>query len=207
MVSRNPERTRARILSAARREFAAKGIAGARVDAIAKRAGVNKRMLYHYFGSKDGLFQAVLLRTLAERLSHVTGEEHETVRRLLDRSDFYLSSQEYVRLLMWEALERPATEPSERPERAAAYERLRQRVADDQERGSIPAEFDTRQWALAELAIGLMPVAFPQLTRLTVGVDPDSDEFKRAHQEFLGHLAARLAGGSAPGPDGHPPTV
>jgi AcrR family transcriptional regulator len=207
VVTRNPERTRARILSAARREFAAKGIAGARVDAIAKRAGVNKRMLYHYFMSKDGLFQAVLLRTLAERLSHVTGDGHETVRRLQGRSTFYLSSKEYVRLLMWEALERPSTEPSERPERAAAYERLRRQVAADQERGVIPQEFDTRQWALAELAIGLMPVAFPQLTRLTVGLDPDSDEFKQAHQEFLGHLAARLAGGSGPEPAEDPPTV
>ena len=46
-AGRNPERTRVRILSAALREFAANGFAGARVDAIARRAAINKRKLYH----------------------------------------------------------------------------------------------------------------------------------------------------------------
>lgn len=192
MAPRNPERTRARILSAARREFAAKGIAGARVDAIARRAGVNKRMLYHYFGSKDGLFVAVLQRTLDERLAHVSGESPDTAGRLRARSKFYAASRDYVRLLMWEALERPAIEPGERPERAAAYARLRARVAADQEAGHLPAEFDADQWALAELAIGLVPVAFPQLARMQVGMDVDSEEFQAAHQRFLTQLAARF---------------
>lgn len=194
MAARNPERTRTRILSAARREFAAKGIAGARVDAIARRAGVNKRMLYHYFGSKDGLFAAVLQHTLNERLAHVPGESPDAAGRLRGRSAFYAGSGEYVRLLMWEALEHPAIEPAERPERVTAYERLRTRVEADQAAGSLPAEFDSRQWALAELAIGLMPIAFPQLTRMQVGLDVDSAEFQAAHQRFLTQLAARLGG-------------
>jgi AcrR family transcriptional regulator len=50
-VSRDPGRTRRRILAAALAEFSAKGFAGARVDAIARRAKGNKRMLYHYFGN------------------------------------------------------------------------------------------------------------------------------------------------------------
>lgn len=57
---RDPERTQAAILEAATAEFAAKGIGGARVDTIAERAGTNKRMLYHYFGDKIGLYVAVL---------------------------------------------------------------------------------------------------------------------------------------------------
>jgi AcrR family transcriptional regulator len=204
VAARNPERTRARILSAARREFAAKGIAGARVDAIARRAGVNKRMLYHYFGNKDGLFVAVLQRTLDERLAHVTGESPDTAGRLRGRSMFYAGSGDYVRLLMWEALERPAIEPADRPERATAYERLRARVEADQEAGNLPPEFDSRHWALAELAIGLMPVAFPQLARMQVGLGVESEEFQAAHQAFLTQLAARLADRCEPLPD--PPT-
>ena len=58
--SRDAEATRARILAAAKREFARLGLAGARVDEIAERAEANKRMIYHYFGSKDGLFQSVV---------------------------------------------------------------------------------------------------------------------------------------------------
>jgi AcrR family transcriptional regulator len=57
---RDPQRTRAAILAAATREITAKGLDGARVDAIAGRAGVNKRMIYHYFGGKEGLYLAVL---------------------------------------------------------------------------------------------------------------------------------------------------
>jgi TetR/AcrR family transcriptional regulator len=59
---RNASDTRERILAAAFREFADKGLDGARVDEIASRAGVNKGMLYHYFGNKDRLFSAALER-------------------------------------------------------------------------------------------------------------------------------------------------
>ena len=64
-TARDPERTRAAILAAATAEFTAKGLTGARVDGIAKSAGANKRMIYHYFGDKDGLYLAVLEATYA----------------------------------------------------------------------------------------------------------------------------------------------
>ena len=57
---RDPVATQARILAAAKAEFARKGLAGGRVDEIADRAKINKRMIYHYFSSKDQLFLAVL---------------------------------------------------------------------------------------------------------------------------------------------------
>ncbi|RAI43392.1 TetR/AcrR family transcriptional regulator [Rhodoplanes roseus] len=58
--TRDPVATRRALLEAARREFAAKGLAGARVDEIAERAGVNKQLVYHHFGDKDALYLAVL---------------------------------------------------------------------------------------------------------------------------------------------------
>jgi AcrR family transcriptional regulator len=60
---RDPERTRAAILEAATEEFTSKGLTGARVDHIARRSGVNKRMIYYYFGDKEGLYLAVLEAT------------------------------------------------------------------------------------------------------------------------------------------------
>jgi AcrR family transcriptional regulator len=57
---RDPDASRQRILAAATEEFATKGFGDARVDEIARRAGINKRMLYHYFGNKDDLFRAAL---------------------------------------------------------------------------------------------------------------------------------------------------
>src|ERR1051325_842132 len=58
--------TRQRILAAAIKEFAAEGYSGARVDAICKRARSNPRMIYHYFGDKDGLYGTVLDHVLGE---------------------------------------------------------------------------------------------------------------------------------------------
>src|SRR5207247_7629299 len=66
-TGRHPERTRERILAAALKEFSAKGFAGARVDRIARRARINKRMLYHYFGNKEHLFRQLLTRKVRER--------------------------------------------------------------------------------------------------------------------------------------------
>src|SRR6202521_5964637 len=57
---RDPEGMRLRILEAAKQEFAAHGLAGARVDRIAKAAGANKRMLYYHVGKKDDLYLAIL---------------------------------------------------------------------------------------------------------------------------------------------------
>ncbi len=65
-VSRDPEGTRARILAAARDEFARYGLGGARVDRIAEAAGTNKRMLYYHVGNKEGLYLAVLEATYAD---------------------------------------------------------------------------------------------------------------------------------------------
>jgi TetR/AcrR family transcriptional regulator len=61
---RDPAATRERILSAAEEEFAAHGLRGARVGEIVARAGVNERMLYHYFGDKEGLYRAIIARFL-----------------------------------------------------------------------------------------------------------------------------------------------
>jgi len=69
-VKRNADDTRERILQTAIKEFAAKGYSGARVDQIVKRARVNPRMVYHYFGDKDRLYVAVLERVLGELREH-----------------------------------------------------------------------------------------------------------------------------------------
>jgi AcrR family transcriptional regulator len=58
---------RSRILRAALQEFSRKGISGGRVDAIARAAKANKQLIYYYFGSKRGLFRAVLTAATAAR--------------------------------------------------------------------------------------------------------------------------------------------
>ena len=73
-----------RIVSAARQEFARRGFAGARIERIAKLAGVNKQLLFYYFHSKRGLFQTAVRRGAEELESSLAGSAH-LVGRPLDR--------------------------------------------------------------------------------------------------------------------------
>ncbi|HSD52880.1 MAG TPA: TetR/AcrR family transcriptional regulator [Burkholderiales bacterium] len=111
--TRNPEGTRARILEAATREFARSGLGGARVDRIAERADANKRMLYYYFGDKDGLFLAVLehayqgIRAAELELHLLDVPPVEGVRRLVEFTwRYYLAHPEFLTLLNSENLHR-----------------------------------------------------------------------------------------------------
>ena len=105
-ITRDPEKSRANILQAARTEFARSGLGGARVDQIAKMAGINKRMLYHYFGNKDDLFCAVLEANYAhkrdsEKALELEQEEPvEAIRKLIALTwDYYLQYPEFLTLL------------------------------------------------------------------------------------------------------------
>ena len=110
---RQPAATRRRILAAAIAEFAAAGLAGARVDEIARRAGVGKRMLYHYFGNKEALWLAVL----EDAYARIRGEERllavgrlpprDGMRRLVEFSVRYCQDNpDFVALLIGENLNR-----------------------------------------------------------------------------------------------------
>lgn len=111
--ARAPQRTRESIIEAATQEFARRGLGGARVDAIARRAGANKRMLYHYFGNKEGLFLAVMERTYA----HIRKREEglhlealppvEAMRKLVRFTfKYFLDHPHFVTLLNSENLHR-----------------------------------------------------------------------------------------------------
>lgn len=112
---RNAERTQAAILAAATAEFTAKGLGGARVDEIARRSGINKRMIYHYFGGKDGLYLSVLeaaytsIRT-AERGLHLADKPPEEGMRelVLFTWRYFIEHPEFLSLLGTENLHRAA---------------------------------------------------------------------------------------------------
>jgi len=111
--SRDADRSQLAILASARDEFAERGLAGARMDSIAARAGLNKRLIYYYFGSKDDLFLAVLERTYADiraaeqRLHLDEVEPVEAIRRLVSFTwHYYLDHPEFITLLNSENLHR-----------------------------------------------------------------------------------------------------
>ena len=104
--TRNPNETRARILAAAKTEFAEKGLAGARVDGIAQLAKANKRMIYHYFGLKEELFQKVLedaylaIREAEQSLALDCHSPPAALERLVRFTwDYYLKNPEFLMLV------------------------------------------------------------------------------------------------------------
>src|ERR1700722_18258625 len=103
---RDAEATRQRLLDAATEEFAARGIAGARVERIALAARSNKAQIYHYFGSKDALFDAVFDRIVEATLEDTPIDPTnlpEYAGRLFDR---YERHPEVQRIATWHRLER-----------------------------------------------------------------------------------------------------
>lgn len=93
----DPASAKNAILTAARQEFSSKGAAGARVNEIAERSGVNKQLIYYYFGSKEGLYAAALeavygdIRELEKGLKLEEEEPEEAMRSLVSFSFDYLA--------------------------------------------------------------------------------------------------------------------
>lgn len=109
--SRDPAATQKRILAAAKQEFAKYGLGGARVDRIATRAKSNKRMLYHYFGNKESLFQRTLedayadFRAAEAALNVEQDDPVTAMRRLVAFTwSYYLDNPEFITLVNSENL-------------------------------------------------------------------------------------------------------
>lgn len=107
-TSRKPDaaRTRADILTVAREEFVAHGLNGARVDAIAEKTRTTKRMIYYYFGSKEGLYAAVLeeayadIRKTESGLDLASVDPETAMRKLIEFTfDYHDSHTDFVRLI------------------------------------------------------------------------------------------------------------
>jgi TetR/AcrR family transcriptional regulator len=112
-VQRNPDRTRRRLLQSAIKLFATHGFHAVSVDQIVAQARVNKRMVYHYFGSKDALFEAALVEVYKriETVEFHAVERGRTPREKLSRLlesyfEFLDREPEFTRLLQWENLEK-----------------------------------------------------------------------------------------------------
>jgi AcrR family transcriptional regulator len=109
--SRDPDDTQRRIMAAAKVEFAKNGLGGARVDVIARRAKANKRMMYHYFGNKEKLFQLVLedaygaFREAEAALALDSEEPIAGLRKLVTFNwNYFLANPEFITLVNSENL-------------------------------------------------------------------------------------------------------
>ncbi|MCC3327315.1 TetR/AcrR family transcriptional regulator [Nocardia abscessus] len=196
--------TRQALLRAARDEFARYGLAGARVDRIAEAAGVNKERIYGLFGSKDKLFDVILIDTLREFIDVVKPladtEPGAYVGKLFD---YHRDNPQLLRLMLWEALHRGADAHDIDGWRAAHYVRKSDRA---QEQFDVDSA-DAGRLLLALCGLANWSHAVPQTTRLLLGEAAAED--KHATRAFLMEFArAAMRRDRAPGePEARLPEV
>src|ERR1019366_1819712 len=189
---RNPDRPRRAILDAALQEFSAGGFAGARVDVIARRAKINKRMLYHYFSDKEGLFRAVLRHKINERMSRAEAQAPKTDQVSTVPLWFQQNCQDadWVRLLAWESLQTTGEKVLDETERRRVSRRATDRIRQRQVTGVLRADVAAVHLQLAKVSLAMFPLALPQLVRIIVGCSPHDPKFQREYARFLETISA-----------------
>jgi TetR/AcrR family transcriptional regulator len=190
---RDAERSRERILAAATEEFAAHGFAGARVAAIAERAGVNQQLISYYFGGKQGLFDALRQQWLT-REAAIADPGLPIEQVIAGYFTAGIAEPAAARLLLWQALgDSPGSTRTSEQEADVrqSVEDLRRRQRD----GELTSEYDAAFIMLVTWAAAATPITLPHVIRGAYGTDPRSAEFA---ERFLPQLQRLFM----PRPDG-----
>lgn len=178
---RNSKATKELLLAAASEEFSEYGLAGARIDRIAERAGANKRLLYVYFGDKDQLFDTVLARHIEALMESIPLKDGDLTAFAAARFDFMLANPQVSRLSSWRILER--SEPTE-AERQTFEERVAS-VAAAQEAGRIRSDIPAIDLFAIVLRMTDSWLGAPAALRGVVREDPISARRLREHRAAL----------------------
>ncbi|MGW4829036.1 TetR family transcriptional regulator [Amycolatopsis japonica] len=173
-------------------EFAAHGYAGARIAAIAARAGVNQQLISYYFDGKEGLYQAMSEgwgRRQSELVAPGTPLPEQLRRYVLE----VLSGREGMRLLAWSGLEYDG--PDSDPDHASRARRLGGAVEQIERlrtSGELPAWVDPECLTVMVMAAAMAPVTLPHVIEGLAGADPESPEFVKRYADQLAQLIDHL---------------
>ena len=151
--SKKSQITKEKILEAAEKEFSEKGLGASRVDEIALSAGVNKRMVYAHFQSKDGLYKSVLKTVYARiadfenKLLDVEFDSADSIKKVIFMYfDFLMKNESFVRLLLWENLEYARNLDIDGNVLFEGIERLLEK---GKEKGFVRGDVDVKQTAMS----------------------------------------------------------
>ena len=152
---RDAAASKQRLLTAAATEFVTHGVAGARVDRIAAAADANKRLIYDYFGDKDGLFDAVLERFTEDAVGAVPIDANDLPAYAARLFDYHCDHPDLLRLVTWARLEGRTT-PSAQEQRRASYRRRAAAIEDAQRAGTVTSALTGSQLLdlIESLAVG-----------------------------------------------------
>jgi len=195
-AKRQREDTRERILEVATEEFAQKGLAGARVDEIARKAQANKQLVYYYFGGKLGLYNEVLGHMIQESRQRIAAEAAcETLAekfKLMVGRGTESTGIRWQRLLGWEALEADTGEFVREADRSGTWQRHVASVREAQAAGEVDDALDPELVALALISVAVFPYVLPQVTKFITGSLPTDDEFNSRYEAFVEQLIWHL---------------
>ena len=193
MATRDAEATKARIFEAATEEFAAYGIAGARVDRIAQHAQANKQLIYAYFGDKRKLFYKVLDKALVQVAEMVSTDIDDLDRWVDEHIDYHHKHPELLRLLMWEALEVAEEDVCRSEIRAERYGVKMQKIADAQQKGLARKDMPPGVMLMLLMGISNYAVMMPQVRNLIFGPDFDPEIMRAWTKDAVKRVAAEAA--------------
>lgn len=177
-------------------EFAQKGLAGARVDEIARKARANKQLVYYYFGGKLGLYNEALGHMMEESRHRLQAEAE--CRTLAEKFGLMVgrgtqaAGIRWQRLLSWEALEGGADEIVRETERRGSWQRHVTSVREAQESGEIDTDLDPELTALALVSVTIFPYLLPQVTKFITGSLPTDRDFNDRYKAFVDQLTGHL---------------
>jgi len=196
------DRTRADILEVATREFAEKGLAGARIDVIAEAMRTSKRMIYYYFGSKEGLYVAVLeeayrrMREIEQGLHLDDLPPEDALRRLVGFTvDYQLAHPEFIRLVMNENMHRGeylAQSKAIRRLNVPAIEGLRRVLERGREAGLFRSGVDAVDVHMSISALSVFNVANKHTFSLIFQRDMDSPAALIARRDSIVEMVVRF---------------
>jgi AcrR family transcriptional regulator len=186
---RNVEATKELLLDAAVEEFAEHGLAGARIDRIAERAGVNKRLIYAYFGNKDDLFDTVVSRH-ADQLSEAVPLDPTDLGDFAGRVfDYLIEHPLTLRLVGWRDFEnRPPTAAEER-----AYAKKLREIRAAQRAGTLNAGIPAIDLLAFAQRLATSWLGAPVGLRAAAGNDPMAARRLKQHRAALVEAVRRVA--------------
>lgn len=198
---RNADRTKAKILEASTRLFAKNGYSGTSTNDVVTECGVNKRMLYHYFGDKSGLYRSVILHQWMElknwfdKAAERYLEEHgslpadtptllQEVARIACR--YMAERQDFVRLMMWDGLEGGVISNSIWKEvRGPLFVQVEFLLNQAKEEGLLPADLEPAQFVVSFLGVISFYYAYAPTLKEMIGRDPLEPQALREREEHV----------------------
>ncbi len=192
----NTDETKRRLKQAAVEEFSSFGLAGARVDRIAERAGINKERIYGYFGNKEQLFATVLRDELSQAAEAVpmAMKTSEDIAQIAGHAfDYHEAHLHFARLLHWEALAYGENPVPDEQGRGQYYQDKVSAFSAAQDRALIASTPDADQLVFMVLALAAWWFAVPQVARMLSGpiTDPQAERARR--RAAVVEAARRLA--------------